>query len=359
MSSPPRTARVPWSGLLVTGLTLFLVWLFVHNLDGDALRLAFASANWGLIGLGVLITLQTYLFRTWRWQALLKPLGAVPFAPAFKATIIGFTAKALLFGHVGEVLRPFLLARKERLDVSATFATIILERVLDLTAVLLLFAAALPFMSIDVGSQTRVAGLIAAGVAVAGLGAMFVFAGHPERVGQWVDRLSRWLPARAAAAIGSFARKFAEGLAVMREPRQLIGAVLWSIPLWLSIGAGIWVVSLAFDLSVPFSGAFLIVMYLVAGVALPTPGGAGGFHVMYQLAVTTFFGATADEGAAAAIMLHLVSFGPVALLGFIFMWQDGLTLGGLRHMAPQPQHEPVPVPNAGPNPGPIELEKRP
>jgi uncharacterized protein (TIRG00374 family) len=342
MSSPPRTTAFPWSSLLVTGLTLLLVWLFVRNLDRVALQRAFASANWGLVALGVVVTLQTYLLRTWRWQALLRPLGAVPFMPAFKATIIGFTAKALLFGHVGEVLRPFMLARQERLSVSATFATIILERVLDLTAVLLLFAVALPLLPMDVGSATRVAGLAAAAIAVVSLGAMFVFAGHPERVGQWVDRLSRWLPARVAAAIGGFARKFAEGLAVMREPRQLIGAMLWSIPLWLSIGAGIWLVSRAFELDVPFSGAFLIVMYLVAGVALPTPGGAGGFHVMYQLAATTHFGATADEAAAAAIMLHLVSFGPVALLGFVFMWQDGLTLGGLRHMQPVP---------TGPNPG--------
>jgi uncharacterized protein (TIRG00374 family) len=316
-------------------LTVFLVWLFVRNLERAALQRAFASANWGLLALGVVITLQTYLLRTWRWQALLRPLGPVRFAPAFKATIIGFTAKALLFGHVGEVLRPFLLARQERLSVSATFATIILERMLDLTAVLLLFAAALPLLGVDVGSQTRLAGLLAAGAAVAGLGAMFVFAGHPERVGQWVDWFSRWLPARVAAAIGGFARKFAEGLAVMREPRQLIGAMLWSFPLWISIGVGIWLVTRAFDLSVPFSGAFLIMMYLTAGVAVPTPGGAGGFHLAYQFAVTTYFGATQDEAAAAAIMLHLVSFAPVALLGFVFMWQDGLTLGGLRHMQPE------------------------
>jgi hypothetical protein len=44
-----------------------------------------------------------------------------------------------------------------------------------------------------------------------------------------------------------------------------------------------------------------------------------------------------DQAAAAAILLHLVSFGPVALLGFLFMWQDGLTIGGLRRMGPAQQ----------------------
>lgn len=318
---------------------MFLLWLFVRNLDPAELRRAFASAHPGLLALAVVTTLQTYLIRAWRWQALLSPLGAVRFGPAFRTTIIGFTATFLLPARVGEVLRPYLLARQERLSVSATFATIILERALDLTAVLLLFAAALPFLHVDVGAQTRLAGLAAAGAAVAGLAVMFVFAGHPERVGLWVDWLSRWLPAGAARAVGAFARKFAQGLAVMREPRLLIVSLAWSLTLWASICLGIWLVSRAFGLSVPFTGTFLVVMYLVVGVAMPTPGGAGGFHLAYQYAVTTYFAATVAQASAAAIMLHLVSFVPVAVLGLLFMWQDGLTLGGLRHMHPVTEEE--------------------
>jgi uncharacterized protein (TIRG00374 family) len=272
-------------------------------------------------------------------------LGHVHFGPAFRTTVIGFTATFLLPARVGEVLRPYLLARKEDLSFSATFATIILERALDLAAVLLLFAAAIPFLSIDVGPETRAAGFAAAAAAVVGLGALFMFAGHPERVGQWVDRFSRWLPPRAASAVGAFARKFAEGLAVMRRPQALIISLAWSLALWISICLGIWLVSHAFGLTVPFAGAFLVVMYLVVGVAAPTPGGAGGFHVMYKLAVMRYFGADADVAAATAILLHLVSFVPVAVLGLLFMWQDGLTLGGLKQM--RPEQDPAAGPGSG------------
>jgi uncharacterized membrane protein YbhN (UPF0104 family) len=93
---------------------------------------------------------------------------------------------------------------------------------------------------------------------------------------------------------------------------------------------GIWLVSRAFGLTVPFAGTFLVVMYLVVGVALPTPGGAGGFHVAYKYAVMNYFAANADTAAAAAILLHLVSFAPIALLGLLFMWQDGVSLGGVK-----------------------------
>ncbi len=334
MSSNPHRTSIPWSGLIITGVTLLLIWWFVKDLDGTELRRAFASAHLGLVGLAVITTVQTYVIRAWRWQTLLAPLGRVRFGPAFRTTIIGFTATFLLPARVGEVLRPYLLARQERLSVSATFATIIIERALDLTAVLLLFACAIPFLSVDVGPETRWAGAVAAVAALMGLGVLFVCAGHPERVGRWVDRLSHWLPARAATAIGGFARKFAAGLAVMRDPRALATTMAWSLVLWVSICLGIWLVSLAFDLTVPFSGTFLVVMYLAVGVAAPTPGGAGGFHVMYKLAVMQYFGAGADAAAAAAILLHLVSFVPVAILGCVFMWQDGLTLGGLRRMRP-------------------------
>jgi len=82
----------------------------------------------------------------------------------------------------------------------------------------------------------------------------------------------------------------------------------------------------------PFVGSFIVVMYLVVGVAAPTPGGFGAFHLAYQFAVMTYFGAGADTAAAAAIVLHLVSFVPVSVLGFVFMWRAGLTLGSLKRM---------------------------
>jgi uncharacterized protein (TIRG00374 family) len=329
MSKPHSTIRARWSGALIAVLTFFLLWLFFRDLNGAELRRAFASADLRLVGLAVLTTLQTYVIRAWRWQTMLRPLGHVHFAPAFRTTVIGFFPFP---ARAGEFIRPYLLARQENLSFSATFATIILERALDLTAVLILFAAAIPFISVDIGSDVRAAGVVAAAVAVIGLAALFVFAGHPERVGQWTDRFSRWLPTRVAAAVGAFARKFAEGLAVMRNPQAVFVLVAWSLALWVSICLGIWLVSHAFGLTVPFAGTFLVVMYLVVGVAAPTPGGAGGFHYMYLLAVTQHFGANADVAAATAIVLHLVSFGPVIVLGLLFMWQDGVTLGGVREI---------------------------
>jgi uncharacterized membrane protein (UPF0182 family) len=84
----------------------------------------------------------------------------------------------------------------------------------------------------------------------------------------------------------------------------------------------------------PFEKAlYLWMMLLVVGVAVPTPGAIGGFHVAYQVAVQTFFGAPADRASGAAIVLHAISFVPVSLLGIVFMAREGLTLHGAQELA--------------------------
>ncbi len=325
-------SQAPWRALVVAGLTLGLLWLFFRHVNFAALWEAITHARPGFIVLGVVVTFFSYLLRAWRWQAILRPLGHARLSTAFRTTVIGFTASFLLPARVGEVLRPYLLARKEGFKAPATFATIVIERVLDLLTVLLLFACSLPFLRISVGRDVIVAGVAAAVVGAAACVAMFLCAGHPERLGRWAERVTRHLPARAAAAAGHLVRTFAEGFVVMRRPSQFVLSALRSIPLWLSIALGIWLVSRAFSLTFSYPATFLVVMFLVVGVAVPTPGAVGGFHYFYLLAVTRFFGASAETAAAAALVLHAVSFVPVTITGLVFMSQDGLTLGGLKQM---------------------------
>ena len=88
----------------------------------------------------------------WRQADLPAPLP-FSFRNAFRTTIIGFTATFLLPARVGEVLRPYLLARQEGFTAPATFATVVIERLLDVTAVLLLFAGGVPFLGVPVGGD--------------------------------------------------------------------------------------------------------------------------------------------------------------------------------------------------------------
>ncbi len=291
----------------------------------------------------------TYWARAVRWQYLLGPIGPTRFRTAFRATVIGFAASFLLPARAGDVLRPYLLARQEGLSASATFATIVLERVLDLIAVLVLLAVyAWGGPARDIPTSLLRPIQLSAGVGSAAAIAlsvlMFLLASHPERVATLVLGMNRVLPHRIAHALAGFARAFSQGLAVVHSPRPLVSALAWSFPLWLLISFQAWCVTRAFGISMPLAGAFLVQAFLVIGVAVPTPGAVGGFHEAYRFAVTTFFGASNDAAVGGAIVLHAVSFVPVTLLGLWFMARDGMSVFGLQSLTRTAQEAEVPQP---------------
>jgi uncharacterized protein (TIRG00374 family) len=330
MTSSSTRHGWPWHTVLVAVLTLALVAWFLHALDFSALRAAFAAANHLLIGVAATVSVAIYVLRAWRWQALLAPLGGVSFRNSFRITVMGFTATNILPGRPGEVLRPFLLSRVSTISGAAGFATILIERLLDLASVTLLFGCFLLIAPIDVGSNVKVPGAIAAAVALGSLGAFAFGAGHPETLRRWSDRATSWIPGRLGAALTRLARTFVDGLAVMRRPGPLVAAAVLSMLIWLSLALAVWLTARAFGLTMSFPGTFLVLMFLVVGVAVPVPAGVGSFHYMFQLAATTFFGASLEEASAAAIALHAVSFLPISVLGLVFMAQDGWTLAKVR-----------------------------
>jgi glycosyltransferase 2 family protein len=179
------------------------------------------------------------------------------------------------------------------------------------------------------------AAIVAGASAAAALTLTFLLAGHAERVGAFGTVLSRFLPARAAMAIVAFMEKFARGLAVMRRPGPLVMALLLSLALWTSIGVCTWLTSQAFGITFPFPASFLVSMFLVVGVAVPTPGGVGGFHAAYAFAATRLFGATQEQAVACAIVLHAISFVPVTMVGLFIMANAGLTIQRARQAAEQ------------------------
>jgi uncharacterized protein (TIRG00374 family) len=321
-------------------LALGLLALFLRGADLSRVWSEMRTARPGLLVLAVVLTLVLYVIRAQRWQYLLAPLGPTRFHVAFRATVIGFAASAVLPARAGEVLRPLLLARREGLPPTAAFATIVVERILDLAAVLLLLATYL--LLFDAGMSARAPALYEAvrlgawvtTVAVLGLLVMMaVLAADPTRLHRLLLRAERILPARLARSLARLARTFAEGLAIVRRPGRLLASMGLSIAIWVLIASQAWIVSAAFRLRLPYAGSYLLTAMLVVGIALPTPGGVGGFHEAFRLGATSFFGADNDAAVGAAIVLHAVSLMPVVLMGIWFAFADGLDFGRLKHLS--------------------------
>ena len=337
--------------IVVLALAGALLAVFLYHVDVRRVGHEIANARPEWLALSLASMFVNLAIRALRWQYLLEPLGATSFANAFRATAVGFAASSLLPARAGEVIRPYFLARQEqhhqRMSATGAFATIVLERLLDIVTVLVLLASYVFVFGRDLGAVNPVAfawlkwiGAVAAAGALAALLVLFVLAGDPERLGRALNRLTQVMPS-FAALVARIAEKFARGLGAIRRPGRLAVALIWSFPLWLSIAVGIWAVAVAFRLAVPFTGSFLVIAFLVLGVAVPTPGAIGGFHAAFRYSATAFFGAADDAAVGAAIVLHLFSVGPSLLLGIFFAAQVGLNVSGMRRLADQAGHTPT------------------
>src|SRR4051812_30748531 len=323
--------------LAVAGLTLALLGWFFRQADLSQVWREIREAKPWALALLLAITGLTYLLRALRWQFLLRPLGPTRLSQAFRTTVMGFAANTVLPLRAGEMVRPYLLARREGLSVPATITTIILERLLDLMTVLVFlglfvvfFDPGLDRVNAAVYKSVKLGGLIGA----LGSGAVLLVLGlnavRPVLTHRLIDACLRVIPVRFRSRLSALIYGLLDGLAVTRDLTRLAQAIALSFPLWLSIATGIWLVTVAFHMTVPFTGSFLIMALLTVGVAAPTPGAVGGFHEAFRIGTAVFYGVDNDRAVGAAIVLHAASFIPVTLLGGLFMMQDGLNLARVR-----------------------------
>jgi len=335
-------------------LAVLLLALFLRGVEWPALARALGGARFAPLAGLLAVTVATYLVRAWRWGFLLAPLGQVPLSRLFRATMIGFLA-GLVIPRAGEVLRPYLISRSHAIPTSAGFATIVVERLLDLLTVLALFAVYLfllptppqqvqgPLMDL-----LKVAGALTGVGAALVLAVLLAFHRNAARAMAILERLFSRLPSRLSVPARHALQAFGEGLAVFQAPvGHLLALLGQSLLLWLGIALGFHLNSLAFAIQLPFHANFLIIAFLTVGVSIPTPGMVGGFHAFFLWAMTQAFGVPKDTSVAAGLAAHALSNLPVLILGLVFLGQEGLTFGKVAAMTEESEgHGAEPRPGA-------------
>jgi uncharacterized protein (TIRG00374 family) len=327
-------------------LALGLLYLFFRGVPWANLGEAFRQARPGYLLGVVLTTLVVYLARSWRWGYLLAPLVKVPLSRLFSVTVVGFMT-GLVIPRAGEVVRPYLIAKRYGIKTSAAFASIILERLFDLITVLVLFALYLFVLPMPAAQKPgllgplKIAGGIAALSAILAFLLLLSFHLRAEATLAVIERLLRWLPSRLTGPVVRTLRTFASGLAVLQAPPAHLAAIaLQSCLVWLAVCLTFQFNHLAFGIDLPFHATFLLVAFLTVGVAIPTPGMVGGFHQFYKWAMLEAFSTVAEGPAVAAgITAHALSNLPVLLLGLLFLGGEGMSLGKAAQIAGEDSRE--------------------
>ncbi len=324
-------------GAVGVAVSLVLLWLFVRRADLAQVLEIVRAARAGYVAAAVGLVLVNQLQRAARWGLILRPVARVRFWPRLESTLIGWSVTTLLPGRLGELVRPVLLSRRERLSASATIASVVLERAFDALAVLLLLAAYLAFLppppALDQEGRAVLgalhgAGLVALAVTIAG-GLLLAVGLRSDAVRRAADAWTRrLLPDRVAQV----ARRFVDGLAGLRSPLLVGRILLSSLLLWLTIAATYALLFRAFRLALPVAAAIPVVAILVLGVMVPTPGAIGSFHKAAQVALVSLWRVDNDTAVAYAIVGHAVAFLPHALIGLLLLARAGLTLEAARRI---------------------------
>ena len=312
-------------------VSIVLVWLVLRDAELDQVTAAFTAARVEFIFLAFLLTCSSYVLRAVRWRYLLSPLGSIGVGMALHATVIGFALIAILPGRVGEIVRPYLLARRGGLSATSVFATVVIERILDLVSILLIFGASVLVFSpaFVVQDEQLLSGIYVGAVsamlgALVSLGLARVMATRPELVLTWAEWASRRCSRRIASAIVSGTESFVDGFRVMLELRVLLWSMFWSLALWLSIVIGLWLVSMSFGILMPLAGAGVMLVLVAVGVAIPPPAGVGGYHAAYQIGATGLYDASGEVAVGAGLVAHAISFLPVMAVGLVLMVKEGM-----------------------------------
>lgn len=325
------------SNLLNVGISLFFLDLVFAQLNIQEVGSELAKANWWLLIPSLLILMVHLVVRIWRWQWLLKPMGDIPFGPAFRAGMIGIGGNMVLPARAGEFLRAYAIGRSQNISKMGSFATVVVERIFDGLTILLVLLGLIILEVRDPRLQQM--GLIGAGFYIlAMLGIIFFIF---QRT--WFEKLiARLLPNQLGETLLRLMSGFASGLESLRDIRQLGMVILLSIITWALIPLSFWPVLQAFEYHtpLPFFATWLMMPMLALGLTIPgAPGGVGQFEWFGMLTLTITFQiidaplVTAEQqavAAAAVLLLHISQSLPEALLGLWAFFAEGLTTQDLQ-----------------------------
>ena len=312
-----------WLGLLVS---LIFIWLATRGLKLNQVYGHMRSANYWWLLPSVLVYFLAVWARTWRWKYMLRPLKEISMERLFPVVVIGYMGNNVYPFRAGELLRSYVLRVREDVPISASLATVIVERVFDGLVMLIFVFVALPLSSIPGDDPYIRTTVIFASLAFfAAMIAFFVLAAFPDRfyaLASWFGK--RLLPNKINDPLLGFLERFLSGLASLRSFRNVIMIFFTSIIIWLLETVKYWFVMQAFPFEVSFFALMLMNGVVNLATTLPSAPGYVGTFDEPGIEVLKLYGINENIAAAYTLVLHAALWLPITLLGGYFMLREGI-----------------------------------
>src|SRR5258706_1244474 len=321
-----------WQFWLGVFISIIFIWLSVHGLKLSEFWSTIQKANyiWLVPGIGVYFI--AVWVRAWRWHYLLGPIKKIPTQTMFPITTIGYMGNNIYPARAGEVLRAVILKRREGVPVSASLATIIVERIFD-GVVMLAFVfvnlaelTKLTGQSGFVGNIQQVA-VIGTGIFIAALLIFLLAAMFPQVTAKaGLGMIERLTPQRLHIKIIDVMNKFLDGLASLRSPFNVLMVFFTSVIIWLLETGKYWLVMHAFNFHVSFFALMLMNGIVNLATTIPSAPGYIGTFDAPGIAVLSAYGVDHAIAAGYTLTLHVALWLPITLLGAYYLTREGIKL---------------------------------
>lgn len=312
-----------WLSFLISGIFLYLAF---RKVDWAELVEALKHANYLYLLYAMLITLLGLWVRSVRWYFFMKPIQKIGLHSLFSATMIGFMVNNLFPARLGEFMRAYAIGRKENLSKSASFATIVLERIFDGISILLFVFVALIWGHFPLPSWMQQAVYFATGFYFLSLIFLIFLILQTERA----IRLSEWvthpLPTKWQQRILSLLRMFVLGLQMLNNKRDILISCVLSAFVFIIPVFAVYLLLLSFGVNLPFAVSVFLLGMISIGVMIPSAPGYVGTFQLLSVACLGIFGVSKSVALSFSLVFHVSQYLPVTLVGLIYLFSEGLSL---------------------------------
>lgn len=273
-----------------------------------------------------------YIIRAVRWKIFLQPVRRDATVMGMVApTLVGFTGLALL-GRPGELIRPYLIARRENLSFSSQLAVWAVERIFDIGAFTILlviaaFLATAPKRMAHYGSFQKVGLVFTVLVIGLTLGAMAVNRSG-EAIASWFEKRFAHLAANLGHRIAMRIREFGGGLKTIHSKWALVQLIAVSVLMWCIIALAYKEVAHSYGvepLEIPQTQILLLMGSSMVGSVIQLPGVGGGSQLATIAMLEHIFAVPKELAASCGLMLWLVTFMAVVPLGLFLAHRERIS----------------------------------
>jgi glycosyltransferase 2 family protein len=311
-----RRSRVLFSVAVVLVTVAFSYYALSHIDLALAWRATRASDLWWLAASLLAFALGVQA-RAFRWRSLFARGRRPSVGVVTNAMLVGYLYNNVMPARAGEAARVVVLTQRSSTATAEILGTVVLERLYDVVAILVVFFAAEPWLPhVSWFGAAAVAALVLAALIVA---AATVLAVYGERPLHLLLRPLRRVSPLSGERVDGIVTELTHGLSGLRHPLLALEAFVWTLAAWLLTGLSSYLVTLAFHLHVPLSSGLLVAVAIGLGMILPSAPAAVGVFETAALIALAAYGVPRSSALPYAVVLHLVNFVPFVLVGALVL----------------------------------------